>query len=113
MIDPDHWYESHADDLAGAECDIVRTLETLLLVWSTLDLERESLQRAASPLGRYSSGFPDKIQEIARTAWQRALEHDGLEDSPMVTFSGSNPWPARYDHLLRIAKSLGISIRIR
>ncbi len=113
MQDPDHWYQEKADELAHWEIEILDHMKARFESSSRLDRAIQRGSAAASPLGRWSSGFPKQIEEVVRSVWESALQFDGLVGEPVVRFSPENPWPKRFDEALRIAQALRVKVDIR
>ena len=108
----DEWYEQKADDLAGAESEFHSALGRLIDAVDQVDASRKDLEEAVAPLGRYSSRFREDLEALAREAWHKALEYDGMtRETLVVKFYSTNPWRRVYDQILEVSKTIGIEIK--
>ena len=109
---PDDWYESRADDLAGAEGEFHSACGKLIDAMQEVISTGGDLQEAVAPLGRHSSSFPAQMNMLAREAWLKALDYDKIpRDALVVRFTPWNQWRRIYDLICWQAQSCGITIK--
>ena len=109
----DEWYQDKADNLAGAESEFHSALARLIDAVDQVEASRKDLEEAVAPLGRYSSRFREDLESLARDAWSKALDYDGIRrDALVVKFSPANPWRRIFDQIVETSQKVGVTVKI-